>query len=328
MRNVLLHIFILLCLFTRAQKLNLLPDTVGICRGDSTFLEVRSSAFSKNATYEWRTPVLIIQRSNTLEVKQQGKYYIKVNSGNMVYTDSCYVKYYSRPRLMFGDTIICNSSSAVIQARNSDYKYTWSNDETASRFRIENAGKYWVKINNKGCSVIDTFNVSFFQSSTVSFGNEATFCLSDENRVLSIKPAPGTKVTWSTGASGYSITPGKGWHWVKTESKTCGTRIDSVNVKLKACDCEILVPNSFTPNEDDRNDYFFPVLQCEYTYYSLTIFDRWNNIVFITNSPNGKWDGRYKGNLCPDDLYVWRIETVEKGSDKKSARTGQISLFR
>jgi gliding motility-associated-like protein len=105
-------------------------------------------------------------------------------------------------------------------------------------------------------------------------------------------------------------------------------RYDSVKVKIKACDCEILVPNSFTPNEDDRNDYFFPVLQCEYSYYNMTIFDRWSNTVFITNNPNGRWDGRFKGNLCPDDIYVYRIETIEKGSERKSVSKGQISLFR
>lgn len=319
----------MLCFLVQGQKLNLLPDTVGICRGDSAVLVVKSSSFAKTAIYEWRTPSLIVQRSNELVVRQQGKYYIKVISGNMVSTDSCFVKYYAKPAPMFNDTVICNSSSALMLARNNDYKYTWSNDETSSRIRIENPGKYWVKINNRGCSFIDTFSVAFFQGSTANFGSEVTFCLSDENRTLSVKPAPGTRVTWSTGSTAFSISPTvKGDYWVRTESKTCGTHVDSVKVKLKACDCEILVPNSFTPNEDERNDYFFPVLQCEYTYYSLTIFDRWNNIVFITNNVNGKWDGRYKGNLCPDDLYVWRIETMEKGSDRKAVRTGQISLFR
>ncbi|MGE0566753.1 MAG: T9SS type B sorting domain-containing protein [Bacteroidia bacterium] len=89
-----------------------------------------------------------------------------------------------------------------------------------------------------------------------------------------------------------------------------------------------MVPNSFTPNEDNKNDNFFPVLQCEYTYYSFTVFDKWGNQIYSTNSTNGKWDGRYKGHLCDEDIYVYKIETKEKGSEKKTLRSGKVSLIR
>lgn len=90
----------------------------------------------------------------------------------------------------------------------------------------------------------------------------------------------------------------------------------------------MIIPNSFTPNEDNRNDYFFPVLQCDYSYFNLTITDRWGNTVYSSNNTNGKWDGRFKGNLCPEDIYIYRIESTEKGTDKKLVRNGHISLFR
>jgi gliding motility-associated-like protein len=144
-----------------------------------------------------------------------------------------------------------------------------------------------------------------------------------------VKVNPNSKVVWNTGATTPAISVTKeGMYWVKTESKDCGTQIDSVKVKLKPCDCELLIPNSFTPNEDNKNDYFFPVFQCEYTYYSLVISDRWGNTVFSTNNLSAKWDGRFKGNLCPEDIYVYRFESTEKGNDKKLIRTGHISLFR
>jgi gliding motility-associated-like protein len=60
----------------------------------------------------------------------------------------------------------------------------------------------------------------------------------------------------------------------------------------------------------------------------MTITDKWGNIVFFTNSVNGKWDGRFKGNLCPEETYIYRIESIEKGSDKKQPRTGHVLLFR
>lgn len=110
--------------------------------------------------------------------------------------------------------------------------------------------------------------------------------------------------------------------------KNCGTKTDSVTVKFKNCDCDVFIPNSFSPNEDDKNDTFAPVFQCEYNYFSLTIMDRWGNMVYTSNNINGKWDGRFKNNPCPDDVYVYRLEAVQKGNDKKLIKNGHISLFR
>jgi gliding motility-associated-like protein len=324
------YFFILLCSALSAQKYDLLPDTLGICPGSSDSLEVKPGIFSKTAAYEWYIPSKgIIYNTKKVQAKITGMYVLKVHYNKATYADTCYVLNFPKPKLSIRDTSICNNTYAVIDPKNPAYKYTWSTDETSPRLKIDSPGKYWVKISNHGCSVVDTFNVLFSRSSTPNFGSEVTFCMSDENKSLSIKPNPGTKVSWNNGSTSSSIIPTKdGWYWVKSENKICGTSIDSVHVKLKACDCEILVPNSFTPNEDERNDYFFPVLSCEYSFYNLIVFDRWQNPVFTSNNINGKWDGRFKGNLCPDDIYFWRIETIEKSTEKKMVRTGQISLFR
>lgn len=328
MKRLITYLLFIVAFKLNAQT-NLLPDTIGFCRGDSALLEIKPGTFPKTATYQWDTPYRIIYNTKQLYVKMEGKYTIIVRYSNKQFIDSSIIKIYSRPQINLNDTLICNHGSALVGFKNNNYKYLWSTDETSQKIRIENPGKYWVKVSNKGCSVTDTFNVNFFKGSTPNFGNEVTFCMSDENKQLSIKTAPGTKVLWSNGSTANSIVPYKaGKYWVKTDSKTCGSNIDSVEVKLKACDCEMLIPNSFTPNEDDKNDYFFPVLTCDYSYYNITIFDRWNNIVFSGSNVNAKWDGRYKGNLCPDDIYVYRIEAIEKNTDKKTVRSGQISLFR
>ncbi len=327
-----LILIVALCQITNessAQKVNLLPDTVGMCWGDSVVLQASFIAAPKNTTYRWITPDGIKDFFKSIPAKKQGRYSIRVKTGNVTYADSTYVKYYPKPKINFSDTSICNTTLAILDAKNVGAKYLWSTDETSQRIKIENQGKYWVKINNRGCSASDTFMVFFNQGATPNFGAEITFCMSEENKVLSIKNVPGTRVLWSNGATTTSITATKaGYYWVKTQSALCGSKTDSVNVKLKACDCEILVPNSFTPNEDDKNDYFYPVLPCEYSSYTFIIYDRWQNPVFTTSNVNGKWDGRFKGNLCPDDIYFWHIETIEKGSGKKDVRDGKVSLFR
>jgi len=258
-----------------------------------------------------------------------GKFIVIINDGGKIIKDSTIVIHVSKPSFNIRDTTVCKGITLVVDPKNPNLKYTWSNSETGQRTRIDNSGKYWVTGSNKGCNYTDTFRVAFAPGVQTSFLNEAIFCLSDEQKQLSVKAPSGTKILWNTGSTASNINATKeGLYWVKTENKVCGTRFDSVTVKLKACDCEMLIPNSFTPNEDNKNDYFFPVLQCEYSYFSFTVYDKWGNQIFTTNSTSGKWDGRFKGNLCEEDIYVYKIESTEKGTDKKVPRSGRVSLIR
>jgi gliding motility-associated-like protein len=313
------------------QKYNrVLPDTMRFCSDDSlAFIELRHD-FEKTAIIEWTTPARTITGTKRINVaRQSGRYRLKVSFSQGTYKDSTYVRLYTRPKSNIRDTVLCKGQSLVLDAKNAGTRYTWSNHETSQKIKVENSGRYWVKISNRGCSAVDTINVKFIYVAAASFNSDISFCLNDENKILSIKTDPENKITWSNGSTAPAIIATKeGNYWVKTESKTCGVQVDSVRVRLKACECEILIPNSFTPNEDNRNDYFFPVSPCEYSYYNLLISDRWGNTVFSTSNINAKWDGRFKGNLCPEDIYVYRIETVEKGSDKKMVRNGHLSLFR
>lgn len=306
-----------------------MPDTSGFCAGDTARLEIKDK-FDKNAFIQWQTPFGIIENSKKItNIKLGGKYHLKVVSLNKTYLDSTFVKLYPKPKLSLRDTVLCKGKMFFLDAKNPGLKYTWSTGETSQKIKVENTGNYWVKINNSGCISSASVSVKLLLGSVVNFNSETLFCLSEQNKVLSIKPTSGTKIMWNTGATSSSITVTKeGTYWVTTENKNCGTQTDSVRVKLKACDCEMIIPNSFTPNEDNKNDYFFPVLQCEYSYFVMTISDKWGNTVFTTNNVNGKWDGRFKGNLCPEDNYVYQIESSEKGSDKKLVRKGHISLFR
>ncbi|MEO6305897.1 MAG: gliding motility-associated C-terminal domain-containing protein [Bacteroidia bacterium] len=308
----------------------MLPDTTGFCVGDSAIIDLKQN-FEKNASTEWRGKSMgIVYNTKRIKIKNHNeKIYLKVTSGKTTYYDSTFVKMYSKPKLLLRDTILCKGKPLTLDAKNPGLLFFWSTGELTQRIKVENSANYWVKITNLGCTVIDTARVKFLPGAVTGINNDVAFCLSEQNKVLTVKPTQGTKILWNTGSSSPSITViGEGTYWIRSESKNCGEQTDSIKVKLKACDCEMLIPNSFTPNEDNRNDYFFPVLQCEYNYFKMTITDKWENIVFATNSINGKWDGRFKGNLCPEETYFYSIESIEKATGKKVPRTGKISLFR
>jgi gliding motility-associated-like protein len=332
--NIKKHIFILLfslllCNLTAQVKpLNLLTDTTAICAGDSFLIKFSEDQVSKNATYQLNTSYGIIVNTKQFYIKKKGTYSIKIIDGKRTLIDTTFLKVNERPKIRIRDTIICGNP-IIISPSNKTYKYTWSTGEISDQIKIEKPGTYWVKSSNKGCSYIDTFKVNSANSVVPNFGKEILVCENETSKILSVKAPSDVKLFWNTGANTPSINATKeGVYWVISTSKTCGIRTDSVTIKYKNCDCDVYIPNSFTPNDDDRNDLFSPVFQCEYNYFSITIFDRWGNTVYTSTNMNAKWDGKFKGNPCPDDVYVYRLEAIQKGNDKKIVRNGHISLFR
>jgi gliding motility-associated-like protein len=70
------------------------------------------------------------------------------------------------------------------------------------------------------------------------------------------------------------------------------------------------VPNSFTPNEDGKNDYFLGKgVGFREDEFEMYIFDRWGKMLFYTKDFSEGWDG-YNPNgvtTCSEGIYVWLI---------------------
>ncbi len=81
------------------------------------------------------------------------------------------------------------------------------------------------------------------------------------------------------------------------------TFMDSVLVQVSPT---LYVPNAFTPNGDDKNNVFKPIMT-NLEFYELFIFDRWGQLILQTTDTEAYWDGTFKGIKCPIDVYVWKI---------------------
>lgn len=93
------------------------------------------------------------------------------------------------------------------------------------------------------------------------------------------------------------------------------------------------VPNTFTPDFDNYNQYFTPVFTSGFDPfdYHLTIFNRWGEIIFESYDAAIGWDGTYGNNsnqIIKDGTYIWKIEFKETMTDKRHVHTGHINLLR
>lgn len=91
----------------------------------------------------------------------------------------------------------------------------------------------------------------------------------------------------------------------------------------------LYMPNSFTPNGDGTNDYFFPYGdKIDLDNYKFQIFNRWGEVVFSTTDFNDKWDGQFKGKNVPNDAYLWKIDVKNINSGEYKELKGYVLLTR
>lgn len=105
------------------------------------------------------------------------------------------------------------------------------------------------------------------------------------------------------------------------------TASDSLVVRK---DCYIDIPNAFTPNGDGQDDYFLPrqLLSRSVTAFEMQIYNRWGEVVFETNSTNGRgWDGMYGGEPQPIGVYIYQIQ-VSFANGTTERYQGNVTLLR
>jgi len=97
------------------------------------------------------------------------------------------------------------------------------------------------------------------------------------------------------------------------------------------------IPNAFTPNPNGpsdgsynpnalNNDIFF--VFAEYVQeFHMMIFNRWGELIFETFDINKGWDGYYKGEICQQDVYVYKVE-IKWTDGSVTTKAGDLTLFR
>lgn len=101
----------------------------------------------------------------------------------------------------------------------------------------------------------------------------------------------------------------------------------SVFVILPKCDeTDIYVANIFSPNGDLNNDEFI-VRSNFIDEIELSVYDRWGQKVFETRDKDKGWDGTFKGQDLPPDVYAYYFRVLCIGGDTYFKK-GNVTLMR
>jgi gliding motility-associated-like protein len=87
------------------------------------------------------------------------------------------------------------------------------------------------------------------------------------------------------------------------------------------------VPNIFSPNNDGINDSFTGNGVAIKNFHML-IFNRWGEKLYETTSIAEGWNGFYKGKVCEQGVYVYKISFVDEIKNKFHQNTGSVNLLR
>lgn len=102
----------------------------------------------------------------------------------------------------------------------------------------------------------------------------------------------------------------------------------NVEINEDYCPPEIETFNIFTPNSDDKNDYFY-IKTKNVKSYNVFIFNRWGEEVFRLNEKNEFWNGKnQKGNIdLPEGTYFYIVTALGINGETFETK-GVVNLIR
>ena len=87
----------------------------------------------------------------------------------------------------------------------------------------------------------------------------------------------------------------------------------------------LFIPNTFTPNGDQNND-LLTTLGNNIDSFSMSIINRWGEIIFYTDDINKFWDGKFNGYPIKQGTYSYKVNII--GENKRPfTKTGTINVL-
>ena len=248
-------------------------------------------------------------------------------------------------------TVVFNNKST-----NADtYFWEFGDNNTSSEFEPEhiysNPGTYHVKLTVYGPGGEDDSSgviINVFQNPT------ALFTISPN--LVYLPEQPINCYNLSTYADSYLWDFGDNQTSIESDPKHIYSAVGTYTISLTAItenDCKdtyvapnavtadvsgkIVYPNAFTPNPngpnggkfdklDYSNDIFFPIEEGVEEFH-MEVFTSWGELIFVSEDINIGWDGYYNGELCKQDVYVWKVRGKYINGENFN-KIGDVTLLR
>jgi gliding motility-associated-like protein len=279
--------------------------------GDGTVLT------TTDVTYTYTTPgtYFVTLSVNDLGCGQNDQMTLVVNVENTI------------PVAIAGNAVICPGQVATLDgtASQNGATYLWSTGQPMPVINVWDPGQYILTVTTSTCTGTDTVDV--VEAPVLELSSRFSAC-PNEDLMLSV-PIEGTSYSWSTGANdreAFVVGPGE-YIFTVVSLQGC-TYVDTITVDPLDSDARLFAPNAFTPDGDGLNDVWSVTGYGE-KEVELTVFNRWGEQIYTTNSLLRPCDGTYNGQPVKQDVYVYvmKYNAVCQDAVFTTAR-GHVSVLR
>lgn len=104
------------------------------------------------------------------------------------------------------------------------------------------------------------------------------------------------------------------------------TITDSIEINYS---CPVYIPNTFSPIASNPEDHNLGIMSScleLISAYSLSIYDRWGNLVYTADNTDMRWDGFYNSTAASQGVYLYYM--AYSIDNKDFTDSGQITLIR
>jgi gliding motility-associated-like protein len=283
-------------------------------------------------------------------LNDSGMYYVEVFSlGGCRVTDSTHVTIIGTNVDAWPDTAICKGESVMLRA-STGVSYEWSPSTALSgttiinpRVTPETTTVYTVKVTDGyGCSDTAMVKVEIVNATAVKAKiNVADFLCRPYDSLTFLDRSTGAirNYNWNfgNGQTSTSANPPTQFYTIPNGQHTYVARLavmdtagctDTAYHFIEVVDnCYIAVPTGFTPNNDGRNDFLYPLNAYKASNLHFRIYNRNGQLVFETTDWSRKWDGRIGGMEQPTGVYIWMLDYNDP-SGKRISLKGTSALIR
>lgn len=285
------------------------------CKGsNSGSITVSSVGGTPPYNYDWSGVNGFNSTGSSIDSLFQGDYTVQVTDDNGCLTSSTFTVYEPDSILQFNvdATNSClnepiGTATLNILGGVPPYAIDWlGNDPLALP-----TGQYSVLVrDNADCEVEENYSIDMFSlpeatfevdsivkvGSVVALGNQSTADISwyweFGNGINSDKESPTVIYEYQ---DDYTIT--------LTVYNTYGCS-DTTSATIYATnDLTLYIPNSFTPNDDRKNELFNVSISNNRTF-EIAIFNKFSELLFRSTDDSMGWDGNYKGKPIQSDIYI------------------------
>jgi len=233
------------------------------------------------------------------------------------------------------DTVLCQGEVLTLDPGSPAETFLWSTGSTAPTIQVSEGGLYWVVAANGPCATSDSLGIALMVPPISLLPETVSFCPDDPPFQIELVASTSSLVhVWTTPSgvsphTGNTLVVREPGIYSVTISDPWGCRTTDATLVITTCPGTLFVPNAFTPDGNGFNDVFRPV-GTHIQDLELLVFNRWGELIFQGFGGNAAWDGTYKGEICPDGVYPWRIlySVGDEGLTERKQAFGHVTLLR